>query len=144
MDTESKATDPSKTGLHFPFDSGRARLVKREGGKSCGVIPYVLGPTLEHRAETLSVASEQGSRRVFEVRQISRYGGHESVGDFLRASFSVPPVMYALCFLDEFAQRDGSAARLGTEPVPMTRQQSHFAGNDAQLRAARAARRLSL
>ncbi len=84
--------------------------------------------------KTRLVIGEQGARCLLEARKVAGQCRHDAIGGIAcGAAFGGAGLAG---HLDKPAQRDGGAARLRCQPVPMARQQGDFAWRHPQLRAA--------
>jgi len=81
----------------------------------------------------------QCARGFLESGQIASHAGHEPIGGFLALALRILRLVVAPRLVHQFAQRHRRAAGLRGQPVPVARQQGHFARHHAQLGPAPAA-----
>src|SRR5580704_15980257 len=103
------------------------------------MIAHVGWPGVDELDESGMIIREQGARSLFKIWQITGHGRHEVIGGFLLPPALVDLLVGAPCRLDEFTNRDRRASGLGTQPLPVSRQQRHFARNHPQSRPAASA-----
>src|SRR5689334_22875991 len=101
----------------------------------------IRGPVGDQLVETLGVTCEQRADRFLEMRPVAGHRVHETIGGLLREADAIGAGVVAPRLVDQFADRDRGAALLLRQPVPMPRQQRDLARDDAELWAARSARR---
>ena len=85
------------------------------------------------------IAGEERARCVLVARQVAGDGGHEAVGRLLSCAHRIGAAARAARVVDQLAQGDRCAARLGIEPVPVAREERDLTRNDAELRTSGAA-----
>ena len=88
----------------------------------------------------LAIVGIQRARGFLESGQVAGQAAHEEIGGFLPFALAVADFIVAARLFDQLAQRHRRAAGLRGQPVPVARQQRHFARHHAQLgrRGARA------
>ncbi|MFN7979829.1 MAG: hypothetical protein U0P30_16970 [Vicinamibacterales bacterium] len=84
-------------------------------------------------------AREERTEGVLEPWQIAGQRRHDAVGHFLRTTHAIAAHAGAARLVDEPSQRHRRATGLAVEPLPVPRQQRHFARDDAEARTPRAA-----
>src|SRR6516225_8228783 len=109
-------------------------------GEPAEVIADVGWPVGDQSDESPSIVCKQCARSFLEMGEVAGQGGHEVIGRISCQAFAVPVSTCAPRFLDELAERNGSAAGLRVEPFPVAWQQRYFARHHAELRPATAAR----
>ena len=109
-------------------------------GEPARMVANVRRPGGRLPIEAFALTGKQGSGRFFETRSIARHRAHEAIGRLLRSPDAILVIADAPRLIDQLAQRDGGAAGLAVEPVPVPRQQRDLACNDPEPGAAGAAR----
>jgi hypothetical protein len=104
------------------------------------VVANIRGPGGDQRAELATVVGEEGPGGFFEAGEVAGHGGEEVVGGFLCRADAVTVAAGFPGFVDEAAEGNGGSARLVVQPIPMAGEQRDFAGDDAELGTAPAAR----
>src|SRR4029077_17042773 len=114
--------------------------LERNSGEPRRMIADILGPRLHQPAEGRGIAGKERARGILEADAIARHRRHEAVSSVLRRANAVLSGVRAHGVLHELAQCDRRAAGLARQPVPVTRQQRHLVGDNAEFRAAGSAR----
>src|SRR5580704_686013 len=100
------------------------------------VCPDVARPVADELLEAFAVAGVQGAARLLVAGQISGHRRKKPASSFRRSPYFLLAWLSLSRLIDEPANGRRSAIRLFLKPLPMPRQQRHFARDHPELWAA--------